>query len=65
MNVELPKKIFQSRPDVILNIDNEYQTFLIMDEIRSKLSAATISYHFLTLLSVFRVLQKQCDLNAK
>ena len=36
MNVELPKKIFQSRPDVILNIDNEYQTFLLMDEIRSK-----------------------------
>ena len=36
MNVELPKKIYQSRPDLILNIDNEYMTFLMMDELKSK-----------------------------
>jgi hypothetical protein len=30
----LPKKIFQKRPDIILNIDNEYMTFMLMDEIR-------------------------------
>ena len=36
MHVEVPRKIFQSRPDLILNIDNEYMTFLLMDEIRSK-----------------------------
>jgi hypothetical protein len=34
MNVELPKRIFRSRPDLILNIDNEYMTFLLMDEIK-------------------------------
>lgn len=31
---QLPKKIFQSRPDLILNIDNEYMTFMLMDEMR-------------------------------
>ena len=36
MRIELPKRIYQSRPDLILNIDNEYMTFLLMDEIRSK-----------------------------
>ena len=36
MGVELPKRIYQSRPDLILNIDNEYMTFLLMDELRSK-----------------------------
>ena len=36
MNVELPRKIYQSRPDLILNIDNEYMTFLMMDELKSK-----------------------------
>lgn len=36
MNIELPKRIYQSRPDLVLNIDNEYMTFLMMDELRSK-----------------------------
>lgn len=36
MNVQLPKRIYQSRPDLILNIDNEYMTFLMMDELKSK-----------------------------
>ena len=31
---QLPKKIYQSRPSLILNIDNEYMTFLLMDEIK-------------------------------
>ena len=34
MNVELPKKIYQARPDLILNIDNEYMTFLLMDQLK-------------------------------
>lgn len=34
MDQELPKKIFQNRPDLILNIDNEYMTFMLMDHIR-------------------------------
>ena len=36
MRVQVPRKIYQSRPDLILNIDNEYMTFLMMDEVRSK-----------------------------
>ena len=36
MRVEVPKRIYQSRPDLVLNIDNEYMTFLLMDELRSK-----------------------------
>ena len=31
---ELPKRIYQSRPDLILNIDNEYMTFMLMDEMQ-------------------------------
>ena len=34
MRSEVPRKIHQSRPDLILNIDNEYMTFLLMDELR-------------------------------
>ena len=30
----MPKRIYQSRPDLILNIDNEYMTFMLMDEIK-------------------------------
>lgn len=37
MEANLPKNIYQSRPSLILNIDNEYMTFMLMDEIRSKL----------------------------
>ena len=33
-NTDLPKRIYQSRPDLILNIDNEYLTFMLMDEIK-------------------------------
>jgi len=31
MEIDLPKRIYQSRPDLILNIDNEYMTFLLME----------------------------------
>lgn len=34
IEAQLPKKIYQSRPSLILNIDNEYMTFLLMDEIK-------------------------------
>jgi len=34
MAQDLGKKIFQSRPDLILNIGNEYLTFMLMDHIR-------------------------------
>jgi hypothetical protein len=36
MRSELPRRIYQSRPDLILNIDNEYMTFMLMDELKSK-----------------------------
>ena len=36
MNVDLPKRIYQARPSVILNIDNEVMTFKLMDDIKSK-----------------------------
>eukprot|EP00352_Strombidinopsis_acuminata_P007470 CAMPEP_0176366870 /NCGR_PEP_ID=MMETSP0126-20121128/21482_1 /TAXON_ID=141414 ORGANISM="Strombidinopsis acuminatum, Strain SPMC142" /NCGR_SAMPLE_ID=MMETSP0126 /ASSEMBLY_ACC=CAM_ASM_000229 /LENGTH=500 /DNA_ID=CAMNT_0017724463 /DNA_START=72 /DNA_END=1574 /DNA_ORIENTATION=- len=34
MEADLPKKIHQGRPSLILNIDNEYMTFMLMDEIK-------------------------------
>ena len=33
---DLPKRIYQSRPNLILNIDNEYMTFMLMDEIKKQ-----------------------------
>ena len=33
IDAKLPQKIYQSRPSLILNIDNEYMTFLLMDDI--------------------------------
>ena len=30
----MPKRIYQSRPSLILNIDNEYMTFMLMDELK-------------------------------
>jgi lipid A disaccharide synthetase len=34
LKAEMAKKIYQSRPDLILNVDNEYMTFMLMDEIK-------------------------------
>ena len=36
MRIEVPRRIYQSRPDLILNIDNEYMTLEMMDELKSK-----------------------------
>ena len=36
MENDVPKKIFQSRPHIVLNIGNEYITFLLMDKLRGK-----------------------------
>jgi len=33
MEASLPRRIYQSRPDLILNIGNEYMTFLMMEEL--------------------------------
>jgi hypothetical protein len=33
MEAQLPKKIYQSRPSMILNLGNEYMTFLMMKEL--------------------------------
>ena len=35
---DLPKKIFQSRPSLVLNIGNEYLTMQLMTELKSKCS---------------------------
>lgn len=37
MTNDLPKRVHQNRPSLILNIDNEYMTYLLMDEIKCKL----------------------------
>ena len=34
MKADLPKKIYYSRPSIILNLDNEYMTFTFMEEIK-------------------------------
>lgn len=36
MDQGIPKKIFQSRPNLVLNIGNEYITFQMMAELASK-----------------------------
>lgn len=36
MEQNLPKHIHQNRPSLILNIDNEYMTYMLMDEIKRK-----------------------------
>lgn len=41
MEHNLPKHIHQNRPSVILNIDNEYMTYMLMDEIRCKPNPTT------------------------
>ena len=39
MHIELPRRIYQVRPDLVLNIDNEYVTFLLMEQLQSKSKA--------------------------
>lgn len=39
---EIPKRIYQSRPNLVLSIGNEYLTFLLMEELASKLSCVCI-----------------------
>jgi uncharacterized protein VirK/YbjX len=34
---DLPRKIYQSRPSLVLNIDNEFMTLALMNELRGKL----------------------------
>jgi hypothetical protein len=36
MESELPKRIYQSRPDLVLNIGNEYLTMMLMEELKGK-----------------------------
>ena len=33
---QLPRRIFQSRPDIVLNIGNEYLTMMLMEDLKSK-----------------------------
>lgn len=33
MEAQLPKKIYQSRPSLIMNVGNEYMTFMMMEEL--------------------------------
>ena len=39
----MPKRIYQSRPDLILNIDNEYMTFLLMDDLQKYYRNSSVS----------------------
>ena len=34
MNQDFAKKVYQQRPSLILNIDNEYMTFLLGENIK-------------------------------
>lgn len=34
MDANVPKRIYQARPNLVLNIDNEYMTFLLMEEFK-------------------------------
>ena len=43
----IPKMIYQSRPNLVLNIGNEYVTFMLMEELKSKLvSVNLILFYF-------------------
>ena len=33
---DLPKRIYQSRPHIVLNIGNEYLSMMLMEELKSK-----------------------------
>lgn len=33
---QLPRRIFQSRPDIVLNLGNEYLSMMLMDDLKSK-----------------------------
>ena len=48
---DIPKRIYQSRPHIVLNIGNEYLSFMLME----KMAGKSISTPLLTL--PFRVLQ--------
>ena len=50
MNVDLPRKIYQSRPDLILNIDNEYMTLSMMEQLSKFYQGSSVAMpqrHFL------------------
>ena len=36
MEAQVPKRIYQARPNLVLNIGNEYLTMLMMEELASK-----------------------------
>jgi hypothetical protein len=33
-DAQLPRRIYQSRPDVVLNIGNEYLTMMLMEDLK-------------------------------
>ena len=35
-DAQLPRRIFQSRPDLVLNVGNEYLTMMLMEDLKSK-----------------------------
>ena len=43
----LPKRIYQSRPDLILNIGNEYLAQLMMEQMASKLLTFSLFTHLI------------------
>ena len=54
MGQSICKKIFQQRPSLVLNIDNEYMTFLLMDELRRYYANSSVDMpqrHFVTRFS--------------
>ena len=52
MDIDLPKRIYQSRPALVLNIGNEYLSMMLMEELASK------SRHLIFKPFLFRILQE-------
>lgn len=42
MDGDVPKRIYQSRPNLVLNIGNEYLSFMLMDELRKYYEKSSI-----------------------
>jgi hypothetical protein len=48
----VPKRIYQARPNLVLSIGNEYLTMNLMEDLASK--------YFLNILTFYRILQEFC-----
>ena len=64
MENDILKRVHQTRPSLILNIDNEYMTFLLMEQMKSKLPIPSVLYPNL-ICDFGRLLWKRKDRHAQ